>query len=236
MDRAVTRGDEADRDGFAVLQRASRLRLDGMRKRVPQVQQRPGTGLPFVGLHDGRLDRDASLDEAHERAIVEMQDFVGAGLEFRQQVGVGDQGVLDALGEAAAEVTRFERHEQMGIGEHHAWLPEHADQVLADPAAGQLDVDPGLAADRGVDHRQQRRRHLHERDAAHERRRGEAGRVADDAAAERDHRAGSIQARIGREHRVVDASRGVERLVPLDRRRAARRSPRTLPPRAPDRP
>ena len=46
----------------------------------------------------------------------------------------------------------------------------------------------GLAADRRIDLREQRRRHLHERHAALVDRRGEAGEVADDAAAERDQR------------------------------------------------
>ena len=62
---------------------------------------------------------------------------------------------------------------------------ERADQVLA-----QRVVDADLAADRAVDLRQQRRRHLDDRDAAQIGRRREAGDVADDAAADGDERAG----------------------------------------------
>ena len=58
---------------------------------------------------------------------------------------------------------------------------EGADQVLA---LGR--VDPGLAADRAVDLGEQRRRDLHEADAAAHHRRGEAGEVADHPAAEGD--------------------------------------------------
>ena len=47
-------------------------------------------------------------------------------------------------------------------------------------------VDPGLAADRAVDLGEQRRRDLHEADAAAQHGRGEAGEVADDPAAEGD--------------------------------------------------
>ena len=47
-------------------------------------------------------------------------------------------------------------------------------------------VDRGLAADRRVDLRKQRRRHLNERHAAHVAGRGEPGDVTDDAAAERE--------------------------------------------------
>ena len=66
---------------------------------------------------------------------------------------------------------------------------KRADEVLA-----QRVVDADLAADRAVDLRQQRRRHLHDRDAAQVRRGREAGDVADDATADGDQRAGSIRA------------------------------------------
>ncbi len=58
---------------------------------------------------------------------------------------------------------------------------EGADQILA--VRG---IDRGLAADRGIDLRQQRGRHLHVIEAAPHHRRGETGEIADDAAAERD--------------------------------------------------
>ena len=48
-------------------------------------------------------------------------------------------------------------------------------------------VDRGLATDRGVDLRQQRRRHLHVGHAAHVARCRETGEVADHATAEREH-------------------------------------------------
>ena len=66
---------------------------------------------------------------------------------------------------------------------------ERADEVLA---LGQ--VHAGLAADRAVDHREQRGRHLHDVDAAVVHRGREAGRVADDAAADRDHDVAAQQA------------------------------------------
>ncbi len=48
-------------------------------------------------------------------------------------------------------------------------------------------IDPGLAADRRIDLRQQRGRHLHEIDAAAQDRGRKACEIADHAAAERDH-------------------------------------------------
>jgi hypothetical protein len=75
---------------------------------------------------------------------------------------------------------------------------EGADQVLA-----LRDVHRGLAADRGIHHRQQRRGDLHAVDAAHPAGGGEAGHVADHAAAQRDHGrvAGGPQRREGLDHR-----------------------------------
>ena len=74
---------------------------------------------------------------------------------------------------------------------------ERADQVLAERV-----VDADLAADRAVHLRQQRRRHVHERDAAQEGGRGEAGDVADDAAADGDEGAAAVGA--AADERVVD--------------------------------
>ncbi len=74
---------------------------------------------------------------------------------------------------------------------------ERADHVLAEPV-----VDTGLAADRRVDLRQQRRRQLHEAHAALVGRGREAGDVADDAAAQRDDGHAAIEACL--EHRIVD--------------------------------
>ena len=50
--------------------------------------------------------------------------------------------------------------EHLGVAQHGGRLPERADEVLA---LGQ--VDAGLAADGGVDHAEQRRRHVHDGDA-----------------------------------------------------------------------
>ena len=63
-------------------------------------------------------------------------------------------------------------------------------------------VDPGLAADRGIDLRQKRGRHLHEIDAAAQDRGRESGEIADHAAAERDHQIVALDLR--RDQRFAD--------------------------------
>jgi hypothetical protein len=84
-----------------------------------------------------------------------------------------------------------------GIGDHQHRLMERAEQVLA-----LRRVDAGLAADRGIDLRQQRGRHLHEIDAAAQDRRRKAGEIADHAAAERNHQIVALDP--GRDQRLGD--------------------------------
>jgi hypothetical protein len=69
---------------------------------------------------------------------------------------------LDDLGHAIAELARWERLEERGVDEDVLRLPEGADEVLA-----RWSVDRRLAADGGVDHREEGSRDLHEADAAH---------------------------------------------------------------------
>ena len=68
---------------------------------------------------------------------------------------------------------------------------EGADQVLA-----LRRVDAGLAADRGIDLRQQRGRHLHEAHAAAQDAGGKAGEIADDAAAQGDDEIAALEAHL----------------------------------------
>ena len=81
------------------------------------------------------------------------------------------------LVQAGAVLAPRQRSQEQGIGDDEARRVEGADEVLAG-----REVHADLAADRRVDLRQQRRRHLDERDAAQEGRGREARHVADDAA------------------------------------------------------
>ena len=83
------------------------------------------------------------------------------------------------------------------VGNHGTGLMKRPDEVLAARV-----IDPGLAADRGIDLRQQRRRHLYEIDAALVTGRRKSGDVADDTAAECDDAGIAIQP--GAHERVED--------------------------------
>ena len=104
---------------------------------------------------------------------------------------IAEEPELGGLDVAGAELARRQGGQRVDVGEHEARLVEGADEVLA---LGRIDA--GLAADRGVDLRQQRGRHLHEAHAASHDACGEAGEIADNAAAERDHEIAALEAHL----------------------------------------
>ena len=114
---------------------------------------------------------------------------VDVRLEPGEESRVDDDAVLDDLGEPGAELARRKRAQRARVGQHGDRLMEGADHVLRARV-----VDGGLAADRGIDLRKQRRRHLHEIDAALVACRRVAREIADDAAAERDEATVTVEA------------------------------------------
>ena len=178
-----------------------RDRLDGMGEGVAEVEDRAAAGLPLVVLDDSGLDPSAAGDQVAQDRPDEGPDRFPAVGEKGQEVGVPDEPVLDALRQAAAKVPGLERLEQVGIDHHHRRLPEGPDEVLARHPGGKRQVDAGLAADRGIDHRQQRGGHLHERQPTEIGRRGEARQVAGHPPADGHHRAAALHPH--GHHRVV---------------------------------
>ena len=118
--------------------------------------------------------------------------------ETIEQRAAGDHAVLDDFVQAGSELAPRQRLQQLRIDHDDRRLVKRADQVLAERV-----VDADLAADRAVHLREQRRRHVGERDAAQEGGGREPGRVADHAAADGDDRAAAIGA--GADQRLVDA-------------------------------
>ena len=104
-----------------------------------------------------------------------------------EQRAARDDAVLDDFVQAGAELAARERGEELRVDDHRRRLVIGADEVLA---GGVVDAD--LAADRAVDLREERRRHLDDRHAAEVRGGGEPGDVADDSAADGDDRRRAI--------------------------------------------
>ena len=168
--------------------------LERVRERVAEVQRGAHAGalLRVTGDHVGLDPRAAGHEIAEHRRItvehrgrLQPQQLDQPG---RVRDHVAEQRVLRDLAEAGAVLGLGQRLQRVGVGEHADRLVERADEVLA---LGQ--VHRGLAADRGVDHREQRRRHLQHRDPAVVGRGREPGGVADDSPAERDHRVAAQQ-------------------------------------------
>ena len=98
-------------------------------------------------------------------------------LEPGEEGGIAEKAVFRDFGIACREFAAGQRVEKGDVGKDGARLVERADEILAVRR-----IDAGLAADRGIDLGQQRRRNLDEVDAAAQDRCGKAGEIADDAA------------------------------------------------------
>ncbi len=130
-----------------------------------------------------------------------------------RELGPREQAVLDDLGEAARELARGQRGQELGVHHDQVGLPDRADVVLA---LGQ--VNAGLAADRRVNHRQQGGGDVHQPDAALVGGGDEAGQVAHHAAPEGDDRVGAAQAgRGGPAAQALDLGQGLGALAGRDR-------------------
>ena len=175
--------------------------LDGMAEGVAEIEQRAVALLAFVARDDVGLDLARALDGMRQRGGIARQQLRGVRFQPVEELAVDDEPVLDDLGEAGAQLAIGQGAERVGIGEHRGGLMKRADEILAARV-----VDAGLAADRRIHLREQRGRDLHEGDAALVTGGGEAGHVADHAAAERDD-AGIAREAVGDRARRASARR-----------------------------
>ena len=154
--------------------------------RVAEVQQLPRAAVEFVGAHGVPFAGDAAGQDRH---AVEVRAARG---QMGKQVRVEQHGRLQRLGAAVAQDGGRQRVQQLRVAHDGGGLMERADEVFA-----LRQVDSRLAADGRIHHGKQRRRHLHQTDAAQPCRGRKARQIADDAAAERNDRVGAGQARLG---------------------------------------
>ena len=160
-----------------------RHRLERVAGRVAEVENAAQTGLPLVRGDDVRLDPARFGDDGVSTAGSRAKIALRSRRDALEQVGLDVMPYLTTSYRPARNSRRGSVPSTDGSIDHGVRLIERADQVLAERV-----VDADLAADRAVHLREQRRRHVHERDAAQVGRGGEPGHVADDAAAERDER------------------------------------------------
>ena len=162
-----------------------------MAERVTEVEQRALALLGFIGDDDLRLVPAAHFDGVRQRIGIARDQRRHVGFEPVEEFAIADQSVLDHFGEPRAQLRQRECRERRGIDDDRVGLVERPDHVLAGGT-----IDAGLSADRRIDLRQQRRRHLDERDSPLVRGRRETRDVADDAAAQRDDRRLAVESRL----------------------------------------
>ena len=167
-----------------------------MAEGVAEIEQRAFAGLALVARHDRGLGAAGGRDRVFARGAA-LEDVGVIGFQPGEKRLVAEHAVFGDFGIAGAKLARRQRIEHRGIGDHQNRLVKRAEQILA-----LRRIDSGLAADRRIDLRQQRGRHLHEIDAAAQDRRGKAGEIADHAAAERDHQIVALD--LGRDQRLGD--------------------------------
>ena len=161
--------DEPDGHGLAVGELVIGGDLDRVGERVAVVEERPSAAFALVGCHDVGLDLDAASD-----AFVEGQ---------REQVVAREEVVLRHLAETAAHLAVGQRGQCIEVAD----APRSGCQNAPTRFLPSGQVHAGLAADRCVDHAEQRGGDVHHRRATVPRGRGEAGDVGDHAAADADH-------------------------------------------------
>ncbi len=168
--------DHSDRHGGAVAPGEALDLLDGMPQGVPVVEDLPATGLRRVSRNDIHLDLDRPFQQltlmAQTRRVV---------IEQIENDRVGDEPRLHHLGQPRGALVGGQGRQCRQVTQHSQGVVERADKVLAG-----VDVDPGLAAERRIHHRQDSGRHLHDVDATQPGCGHEAGEVGRGSTTEAD--------------------------------------------------
>ena len=150
-----------------------------MADRVAEVQHLTAAIVVAVFLDEFLLLKDAPQDDFFHM-IPEI--FLASDIfQKLEELRIADASVLQGFCEAVMDVAHGKRIEEVGVDEDTLWLVESTRQILA---AGKVDGD--FSADRAVDLRKNRRRHLEEGHASHVGSRRKSAKVARDAAREGD--------------------------------------------------
>ena len=184
--------------------RRSRFGLQRVAEGVAEVEQGAaviGLLLALVVADHGGLEGAGAQHGLRLGVAVAGEQRGGMGLAPGEEGGVADQAGLGDLGVAGAQfATARVASVPVSASTMRGWWKAPSRFL---PWRG---VDAGLAADAAVDLGEQRGRDLHEGQAAQRGGGGEAGEVADHAAAERDHRGAPLDAGVERAGRRARCS------------------------------
>ena len=199
-------GHHAPGDSFAVLVDAiARDRFESVSEGVAEIQDFAKAGFAFVFRDHLGFDFEGVRNDVGKRMGFSAEHRGEIFFEVGEKRGVGDDAVLDDFGEAAAILALGERFQSGRIDEHEARGIERADKIFAFRK-----IDSGLAADGGIDLRDERGGNLHERNATQAGGSDEAGDVTDDASADGDYERVAIDA--GADERAMEFFGGGESL------------------------
>ena len=153
---------------------------------MPEVERDPTGRLALVGEDHLDLRPRRPFDDLRERPGLDRRrvaprDCRALRFQGLEQALVAERGHLHGLGQGRTALPDIQRRQDRHVGEDRGRLMERTDEILA-----LRQVDAGLAADRRVELRDERRRDLDERDAAEVGRGKESRRIAERPAAE-DH-------------------------------------------------
>ena len=158
------------------------LSLDGVAKGVAQIEQGTLAAFQRVAFHDFGLVFATGGNGQSQCVGIARQQRRAFGFQPLEKAWVADCPVFDDFGQSRADFARRQAAQGGSVCEHGAGRVEGADQIL--PLG---DIHRGLAAHRGIHHGKQGGRQLYAIDASHPASRGEAGQVADHAAAQREY-------------------------------------------------
>ena len=156
-----------------------RGRLDRVAERVAEVQRLAQPSLRLVGVHHVTLYGDVARDDPCKPLVVRVLCVHGTCADIFEQFRVAEYAMLHDLAARVREQFVRERVEACNVGEDHVWLEERACEVLAC-----REVHGRLAADRRVDHGEERGGNLCDLDAAQVHGRGKSRHVAGHAASQ----------------------------------------------------
>src|SRR6266446_4889440 len=122
---------------------------------MAEIQDFAEAGLAFIAADNPRFDLYVARDELAERRAITTQDTFQVFFEHCKHRGIGNDGVLDDFGEAAAEFAVREGAQQFWIGQHEARRIERAEEIFS---LGEIHA--GLAADRTIHLRDDGYRHM----------------------------------------------------------------------------
>ena len=136
--------------------------LDGVRHRMPEIQDAPKSAFLFVLAHNLRLDLTGTGNDMGQDLRIQCQYFRGMLFQKRKKIRIIDDAVFHDLPESRIDLTLWQRFHPIEIHEDRLWLIKSADEVFP-----QRMIDRHLASDAGIHLRQKACRKLDERHAPH---------------------------------------------------------------------